>query len=206
MKRARKNINSLIRFYMGGEYGEQLGRPHYHAIIFNHDWTDREYFKTTGSGEKIYTSEKLAKLWPYGFSSIGNATFESAAYIARYCLSKRTGEEAKTYYKRVDEEGEYQLNPEYSKMSNRPGIGADWLKFYKKDVYTNDYVIIRGHKSTTPTYYDKLFARIDEDTMKQFKEDREYKGYQLRTDNTPERLDVKRQVTEAKLKHLKREL
>lgn len=191
---------------MGGEYGTEHGRPHYHAILFNKDWNDRKYFKTTGSGEKIYTSEQLQKLWPYGFSSTGNATFESAAYIARYCLAKRTGKEAEEYYKRTDEEGEYQQVPEYNKMSNRPGIGADWLKFYERDVYTEDYVIVRGHESRAPKYYDKLFARINDETMAQFKEEREWKGYQHRADNTPERLAVKEIVTRAKLQHLKREL
>lgn len=206
MKRLRKANKQLIRYYMGGEYGTQHGRPHYHAILFNKDFPDRKHFKKTGSGESIYTSEELTKLWPWGFSSVGNATFESAAYIARYCLAKKTGEEAKTHYKRHDEQGDYEQVPEYNKMSNRPGIGADWLKFFKTDVYTEDHVIVRGHPSRVPKYYDKLFDRINEEQMRQFKEDREWQGYQHRADNTPARLDVKRLVTEAKLKHLKREL
>ena len=113
MKRLRKHQQG-IRFYMGGEYGSINWRPHYHAILFNWDWKDREYYKTTGSGEKIYISQQLEKLWPHGYSSTANATFESAAYIARYCMQKRTGKDAENWYRRYDEEGEYQLTPEFN--------------------------------------------------------------------------------------------
>lgn len=189
---------------MAGEYGTQTHRPHYHAILFNHDWDDKKYLKTTGSGSKIYTSEYLAKLWGMGHSSTADATFESAAYIARYCLEKRTGEAAKEWYKRQDEEGEYELTPEYNRMSTDPGLGADWLKFRQNDVYTFDQIIINGHPTNTPKYYDKLFKRMDEQTMAQFKEEREWKAYQNRMDNTDDRLRVKEIVAKAKIQLLKR--
>ena len=203
MKRLRKQAEpNLIKFYMGGEYGTLNDRPHYHAILFNHDFDDRQYFKKTGSGERIDTSEQLQKLWPYGHSSVGNMTFESAAYIARYCMQKVNGEMAEEHYKRFDYLGEYQLTPEFNQMSN--GIGMDWLKFHQNDVYTNDYVIVRGVKCNVPDYYDKLMMRKDPEKMRDFKEEREWKGYQNRDDNTPERLAVKEQVHLAKIKLLKR--
>ena len=172
---------------MGGEYGTLNERPHYHAILFNWDWKDKEYFKTTGSGEKIYTSNLLQKLWPYGYSSTAAMTFESAAYIARYCLQKITGQQAEEHYKRYDMLGEYQLNPEFNNMSRRPGIGADWLNFYKEDVYNDDMIVINGKESRVPAYYDKLFNKIDPARMAQFKEEREWQGYQNRADNSPDR-------------------
>lgn len=89
-------------------------------------------------------------------------------------------------------------------MSNRPGIGADWLKFYMQDVYTNDYVIVRGHKSRSPKYYDKMLAREDEDKLAHFKETREWRAYQLRDDNTDARLAAKEIVQQAQLKQLVR--
>lgn len=205
MKRLRKHTKgSYIRYYMAGEYGETTWRPHYHAIIFNHDWSDKTYLKQTGSGEKIYASNSLSRIWGHGHCSTGEATFESAAYIARYCMQKITGEEAKTHYLRQDEEGTYHLPPEYNQMSN--GIGEDWLKFFKDDVYNEDYVIIRGQKCNVPAYYDKKFKRMDEEKMAQFKEEREWKGYRNREDNTPERLAVKEKVALAKINLLKREL
>lgn len=203
MKRLRKAAkNELIKFYMGGEYGPLNDRPHYHAIIFNWDFEDKEYFKVTGSGEKIYTSQQLDKLWGLGHASIGAMTFESAAYIARYCLQKVTGEMAEEHYKRFDYLGEYQLNPEYNQMSN--GIGKDWLNFYMKDVYTQDHIIINGVASTVPAYYDKQLKRRNPDKLQELKDMREWAGYQVRDDNTADRLAVKEQVTQAKLKFLKR--
>lgn len=204
MKRLRKTGGNNIRFYMGGEYGSLNDRPHFHAILFNWDWEDKAYFKVTGSGEKIYTSKTLEKLWTYGHSSTAEMTFESAAYIARYCLQKVNGEAAEEHYKRYDHLGEYQLIPEFNEMSVKPGIGADWLKFYKNDVYTFDRVIINGVETNVPKYYDKLMARQNPEKMAAFKEAREWDGYQRRADNTPERLEVKRQVAQAKINLLKR--
>lgn len=203
MKRLRKHQRD-IRFYLGGEYGSDNDRPHFHAILFNWDWEDKQYFKTTGSGEKIYTSKQLEKLWPYGYSSSAAMTFESAAYIARYCMQKVTGEKAQEHYQRHDYLGEYQLTPEFNQASRRPGLGADWLRFYKNDVYTNDYVIINGVETNVPKFYDKLLKRTDPEKMRDFKEQREYNGYRQRADNTPERLAIKEQVTMAKLQQLKR--
>jgi len=203
MKRLRdKTGYKVLRYYMGGEYGTLNWRPHYHAILFNHDWDDRTRFKETGSGSTIYTSRELERLWPYGYSSTADATFESAAYIARYCLQKVTGDAAEAHYKRFDQEGEYQLKPEYNRMSQ--GIGKDWLNFYKSDVFTHDYVISRGVITRVPAYYDKLFKRINPEEMERFKEEREWKAYQHRDDQTPERLKVKDTVLKAKINLLKR--
>lgn len=203
MKRLRKHAgNKILKFYMAGEYGPSTQRPHFHAIVFNHDWTDKKFLKTTGSGERIYESDTLRKLWRYGHTSTGNATFESAAYIARYCMSKVTGDAAYEHYRRYDHLGEYTQVPEYNEMSN--GIGMDWLKFFRKDVYNNDYIIINGHQSRTPAYYDKLYKRWSPEEMDEIKAQREYDAYQHRDDNTPERLAVKEQVAKAKIKFLKR--
>ena len=160
MKRLRKKHGENIRFYMCGEYGD-LDRPHYHAIIFNHDWKDKTYFKTSNSKEKIYTSEDLTKIWGLGHASTGDATFESAAYIARYCMQKINGERAEEHYKRYDFLGEYSLVPEFNEMSRKPGLGGDWLKFHMKDVYTNDKIIINGKETNVPKFYDKILKRLD---------------------------------------------
>ena len=203
MKRLRKKHGENIRFYMCGEYGD-LDRPHYHAIIFNHDWDDKTYFKTSNSKEKIYTSEDLTKIWGLGHASTGDATFESAAYIARYCMQKINGERAEEHYKRYDFLGEYSLVPEFNEMSRKPGLGGDWLKFHMKDVYTNDKIIINGKETNVPKFYDKILKRLDPEKLRDFKEIREWNGYQQRADNTPERLAVKEQVTIAKIQQLKR--
>ena len=43
MKRLRKSVAPRrVRFFHCGEYGERGDRPHYHAILFNLDFDDRE--------------------------------------------------------------------------------------------------------------------------------------------------------------------
>ena len=98
MKRLRKKYGEGIRFYMCGEYGEQLGRPHFHACLFNHDFDDKKLWKTTDSNSKLYRSKELEELWPFGYSSVGDVNFESAAYVARYIMKKVNGEAAELHY------------------------------------------------------------------------------------------------------------
>lgn len=201
MKRLRKEIApSQARFYMCGEYGGEGGRPHFHACLFGHDWDDKKYWKTTGSGEKIYRSARLERLWPFGHSSTANVTFESAAYVARYCVQKITGYNAKYHYARADEEGEYELTPEFNKMSLKPGIGATWLNKYKTDVYPHDYVIINGKEVKPPKYYDEIYEKTNNEQYEEMKEKRLAAARERREDNTDERLAVKEQVATAQLK------
>lgn len=205
MKRLRKQIApTRARFYMGGEYGPQNDRPHFHACIFGHDFHDRQYHSTTGSGEKIYRSNQLEKLWTNGYSSTANLTFQSAAYIARYCLQKVTGDLAEEHYKRYDHLGEYQLNPEYNHMSLKPGIGATWFKTYQADVVTFDYVVINGKRCKPPKYYDLLYGETNPDELEHIKYMRMERAKEHAIDNTDERLKVREQVTKAAISQLKR--
>lgn len=209
LKRFRKSIgNAKIRFYMAGEYGEKYGRPHWHACIFGYDFPDKKLLKRTPAGSKLYRSEHLEKLWPFGHSSIGDVTFESAAYVARYIMSKQTGKQSESHYRRVDEEtGEIiQLKPEFNKMSLKPGIGSEWYKKYKSDVYPHDYVIVRGKKMKPPKAYDKLYKKDNPYEYDELLYTRE-KNAKLNPDNQdPKRLDAKRQILESRLSLLKRTL
>lgn len=209
MKRLRKRIAPRkTSFYVGGEYGENFGRPHYHACLFGYDFPDKRYFKRTGSGEKIFTSELLDELWPLGFASIGNVTFHSAAYIARYCLAKVNGDLAELHYRYVcPDTGEiFQRTPEFNHMSLKPAIGKRWLERFRSDVFPRDYVVINGVKVKPPKYYDRLFSKEDETGFLEIQEQREYDAYLRRGDNSVSRLAVKEAVKRAQLKFLRREL
>lgn len=211
LKRLRKRAGVPIRFYMGAEYGELFKRPHYHACIFGYDFPDRVYFKKTSSGEKIYTSKILESLWPYGHTSVGNVTFESAAYIARYCVQKVNGDKAEEHYRVVDSDGvvSYRV-PEFNHMSLKPGIGARWLEKYKTDVYPRDYVVIRGVKTKPPKYYDRLFESWDAGEFSEIVASRELDMANLRAldpkEFWDERLSVKERVVNARSSMLIRSL
>lgn len=163
LKRYRKEVGSL-RFFVCGEYGDLTARPHFHACIFGHDFDDKVIFDVRPSGHSLYRSPLLERLWPLGISSIGSLTFESAAYVARYVLKKVTGDAAEDHYSRIDvDTGEvFHVEPEFARMSLKPGIGSSWFEKYNSQVYgENDFVIVNGHTCKPPRYFDKLLRRMD---------------------------------------------
>jgi len=213
MKRFRKHHGPNIRFFHCGEYGERYKRPHYHACIFNFDFNDKEIFKYEKTTETfLYTSKALEKLWPFGFSTVGELTFESAAYVARYVTKKITGKNELlklfTYTDFDTATGEV-LNeriPEYTTMSRRPGIGKPWLDKYLTDVYPHDFVVLKGKKMRPPKYYDNQLQKADPFEHDHIKERRTENAKAHGENNTAQRLDVREKLQLLKLKQLKRNL
>ncbi len=207
MKRLRKSVAVKIRFYHCGEYGEKYGRPHYHACIFGFSFPDKTPFKNV-NGETLYRSQHLEKLWPYGYSTIGNVTFRSAAYVARYLLKKITGDEAEAHYEYVNPEtGEItQKAPEYTTMSRRPGIGTGWFRKFQSDVYPSDEVIMNGKSMRPPKFYDGLYEIISPEEYKRIKRQRKAAAEKHSDDQTPERLKIRCQVQKSQIKLLPRKV
>lgn len=157
-KRLRKACGPF-RYFHCGEYGDANYRPHYHSIVFGLDFADtRVHFVRTGA-TRLFRSPLLEKLWGHGFCTIGDVTFQSAAYVARYCMKKATGPLAEQAYRRVDviTGEEYYVSPEYITMSRRPGIGAGWYDKFKDDVFPSDEVIFDGKRFRPPKFYDKAY-------------------------------------------------
>ena len=209
IKRLRKSIQpQRLRYFHCGEYGAKLGRPHYHACLFGFDFPDKELQRYSKTGEKLYRSDLLDSAWQNkGWALIGEVTFQSAAYVARYITKKITGEAAHDHYLNVDKHtGEIlnPLQPEYTTMSRRPGIGSDWFNKYAEDVYPSDEVICKGMAVKPPKYYDQLYEIQDPDSFREIKETRRKSAKARKHDNTPERLEAKRKVKLAQLNQLKR--
>lgn len=208
MKRLRKKYpNKNIRYMHAGEYGDKSGRPHYHAILFGIDFNDKKLY-TIRNSHRLYTSQTLDTVWGFGFTSIGDVTFESAAYVARYCMKKITGDVALSKYQVFDEDtGEilYDRDPEYATMSKNPAVGKAWFEQFKGDVYPKDYVTINGRKMKPPKYYDKMLEKSDPFMFDEIKEERIIKGKEME-DQTRERLDTQEEVKKHRIKQLKREL
>ena len=202
MKRLRK-VFPRVRFYMCGEYGDNFDRPHFHACLFGINFPDRVKFG------KLFRSPLLEKLWPHGFSSIGDVTFESAAYVARYVMKKITGDAAEDHYSYVDpESGEIlQRVPEFCHMSLKPGIGAGWLARYHSDVYPDGEMVVRGVKCKPPRYYDKVFRRVDRSEFEYMKSERSSNiSAEVHADGSADRLKVREAVAKARVRSLKRSL
>lgn len=207
LKRMRKRLGPF-RYYMCGEYGEDFGRPHYHACIFGLDFDDKVLISDR-AGTKLYNSATLRSLWGFGNVSIGELNFETAAYTARYIMKKITGDAAKEHYRFVvPATGEIvERMPEFCHMSLKPGIGADWLDKFHKDVYRFDYVVVRGRESKPPRYYDRRFSeKIDADRFEEIAQARIMDSVSRSADNTTARLRVKAKVAEARISSFKRSL
>lgn len=204
-KRLRKRVGPF-RYFHCGEYGEQLARPHYHACVFGYDFPDRVFFKESG-GCRLYTSVLLDSVWGRGFATVGDVTFESAAYVARYCVKKVTGVDADEHYLRLDCFGSaYQVEPEYVTMSRRPGIGRGWFERWGSEAYPSDEVIVRGHSCKPPRYYDELQAIAEPSVFDFVKRQRVLRVREHADNCTPARLAVREQCSKARMRLLKRTL
>lgn len=200
MKRLRERLDTdgiKIRYFQCGEYGTLHNRPHFHALLFGYDFPDKQYFGKSGT-YPIYISDLLSRLWPYGISSIADCNFDTAAYVARYCLKKITGKDAEDHYQgRI---------PEYTNMSRRPGIARDWFLKFKSDVYPEDTIVLKGHKMRPPKYYDNLFDKMYPGELEKLKQNRIEKMKEHPEEYTDRRLEVKEKIQKLKIKNLTRPL
>lgn len=156
MKRYRDRVGSCTAFptrYFGcGEYGEKSLRPHYHILLLNRDIHDRKFYKKSGENN-LYTSKWLDDVWGKGLTVVGDVTFDSAAYVARYCMKKITGKIAADHYG-----GRL---PEFLNMSRKPGIGAGYFDRYKQELIDHDTIIVNGVAAALPRYYDTKIANLN---------------------------------------------
>lgn len=156
MKRLRRNqertdetiehlFNNLkphdkIKFYAAGEYGEEKGRPHYHAIIFNASATN------------------IIKSWSCGSVHCVRANESTISYVMKY-LDKH-----------YSNEKEWKRKPEFNTMSEGIGTNyIEKNKYWHKQNIDILYVTtMKGIKIPMPKYYrEKLFT--DDERTEQVK-------------------------------------
>lgn len=205
MKRLRRRFGEAIRFFHCGEYGSKFQRPHYHACIFNFDFPDKDLWQVR-DGTRLYTSAILSDLWPFGFSTVGDVTFESAAYVARYVTKKVTGVLSEAHYTVLGDYGEIlgHRRPEYITMSRRPGIGKQWLAQFSSDVYPDDFVLIDGKKVRPPKFYDSVFELEEPELFARVKRSRKRRACEHEENNSSDRLVVREEIQLRKFEQLKR--
>lgn len=156
---------------------------------------------------KLYRSPTLERLWPYGYSSIGDVSFESAAYVARYVVKKVKVSRDDDDRLVVPSTGEV-LAPEYVTMSRgsglddpdprfRGGIGRSWYDKFRSDVYPLGNRVVRGKDMRPPKFYDKLYAVDDPFGFEELSFRR--MNSLDKSDNTEVRLLVKEKVTVARV-------
>ncbi|WNK14340.1 MAG: replication initiator protein [Microvirus sp.] len=213
----QRKHNNKIRYMMCGEYGDLYSRPHYHAIIYNFEPDDLQHYKDTKAGHPVYTSETMDKLWRMGTTYWGNATYESAGYIARY-VTKVFSNTKHTEIIDVETGEIIQRVTPYADRSTHPGLGAEWIRKYgKTDAYSHDRIILDGKKLPVPRYYSKIQEReaplYYHETKQKRRENADTKDNQLyeterEATSNPwvdhKRLATHEQVKKAQIKSLRR--
>lgn len=155
MKRLRFHSCQKIRYFASGEYGSQSYRPHYHALIFGLHLDDLEVVSHNFCGTPYYTSSLIEKCWPFGIHIIGQVTWQSAAYVARYTMKKATHGFDKRYYDVAGIESEFQT------MSRVPGLARQYYDDHP-ELFDYQYYNVStpqgGRRMYPPEYFRKLFA------------------------------------------------
>jgi hypothetical protein len=213
-----------IRYLAAAEYSEEKLRPHYHVCLLNFDFADKKLAKKNKHGQPLYTSKSLDKIWGHGHCWIGDLTYDSAAYVARYVMKKITGDIADEHYTDTNQEtGEiFRRKTEFNLMSRKPGIGFPFMLKYQSDIYTppvkgqskhHDFFRVDKMNGTVvrkpSRFFDNKLEEINPDLYKQIKDYREAEMLKAQAANPDEfkqdRLDVKEKVLKAKIKDFKRD-
>lgn len=203
MKRLRFRFSPHpLRFFQCGEYGDEKERPHHHLILFGEDFSrDRFPVEPSRAGFPQWESPTLSGLWGSRTSGLGRAviseaSFEAAAYVARYCVKKVTGKGSKFHYQG--------RKPEFVTMSRRPGIGSGYFDEFKDNIYPNDEVVpdIGRPASLPPRYFDRLLEKVDPKLYQEVKKKRvEGLDFWTDQDSTDSRLSVRERVKQYLVKN-----
>lgn len=110
-KRIRKNYGQF-RYFAVGEYGERLGRPHYHVLAFG----------------LALSPQSLRETWKMGHVHIGDVESASINYCVEYSLKSEKSQEL------ID----LRRIPEFSVMSTNPGIGAYALGEIRQAIFKSE--------------------------------------------------------------------
>lgn len=153
LKRLRKNLSFPIRYYAAGEYGDVSKRPHYHLIVFGLS-SDDDVFKNRHYDKKAKGYQCKMNEWPFGMCFVGDVSYDSACYVAKYTMKKVKGKGAKEHYASLG------LEPEFSIMSLKPGIGAEYVRDNRNRLKKREYIIGKnGTKCALPRYYKDKIGR-----------------------------------------------
>jgi hypothetical protein len=205
-KKLRKSLDHKIRFYACGEYGDENGRPHYHAILFNHDFSDKKRTGYNDRGDPIFESDTLTALWGKGRATTQDVTPASCGYVARYCTKKlKTSDDfgQDRYYRLSPVDGcMHKVKPEFAVMSRRPGIGLHFFLKHRSDFFPSGTCVVDGVEQALPLYYKQQLTEAERHTL-QLKALNHVKPRQERS---VQRRRDRAEIRDARIRNLKRKL
>lgn len=190
IKRLRKKVGT-VRYLLCGEYGSKTMRPHYHILIFGWRPPDATFQVDRPTG-RVFTSELIFKLWPYGLHEFGSVTPASAGYTARYTTKKIFAS--------------HEVGHEFLLSSRRPPLGIPWLEKHYKEFYPLDAVTLAGKKYKPPTAYDRWLEANHPELHKEVLNARFVRSTEPETieNNTIRRLTIREGVLLDRIKGLHR--
>lgn len=143
-----------FRFMVAGEYGDRNMRPHYHMIAFNLPLYDLQFYKKSILGDVYYNSPLLDRIWKRGFVVVGDLSYKSAAYVARYTVKK-----CKDLYD-INKFDSLGIAPEFIQTSRVPGIGWTWYQMNKDKLFLQGFVDVSDGSNSVRIYPGKYFKTM----------------------------------------------
>lgn len=171
-KRFRKHYGAGHRFFGAMELGERNKRIHAHLLVYGEDFRADAFPVPGGSYEHaLWSNPVLQRLWPFGFSSVGELNEKTAAYVAGYVCAKATRPRLVSVVHPVT--GEVRQWPTLYRpfYPSRPALGIRFFDDFAEDVWSG----LRargGARLRTPAAYSKRMKVIDPDRYEQAVEDR----------------------------------
>lgn len=210
MKRLRERTGQKLRYFACGEYGSKTKRPHYHALIFGLHLDDLVLYSKNGRGDLLYNSKFMDSVWKKGYVVIGDLTYDSACYTARYVVKKALNDDSDL----LDDLG---FEKEFVLMSRNPGIGKEFYEQHKDEFRKYGHVYIPTSdgslKVISPRYFNNFLeeefpgdffeAKRKREQMADVSE--EFKSVMSSKDTVSRNKDLE-EFKKAKLKALERSL
>lgn len=154
MNTLRKTRGEGIGFYVCGEYGKVNKRPHWHALIFGYQPPDCRPYRKNHEGDQLFYSDEVDRIWHENDpnlqpSAIGELTFKSAAYVARYSAKKLVH----------GHDGTHDFKP-IAKMSRQYAIGKSFLESFHAEIFDSGFCMtFDGVRRPIPRYYRKWLLK-----------------------------------------------
>lgn len=158
-----------IRFLHCGEYGENRGRPHHHAIIYGIDFSfDKNVVRYSYKKQRnvlIHFNNVLSKLWQFGDVTTDKVNYQTCNYVARY-VTKKVVNKNKDYVDKDIAGSIYNGRlPEYCTQSNRNGLGFDYYMQNADKINKDLKLAFKNNKGEIkycplPRYFKELMKRF----------------------------------------------
>lgn len=148
-KRLRKRYpHSNIKYFAVSEYGDEFGRPHYHAIIFNIPIIDKPVvIFQHGKRRIVYPVVKrvLDEIWQLGYTDVGEANFATCQYCCKYI------------YKQFLLAAGHPVSDDMFVLRSK-GIGLSYLNNHYDKLINSTSITWNGYLLPIPRYYiNKIF-------------------------------------------------